>query len=119
MSVWQYRAVRMLRAMNGFFRQSGSEPHDGATPTDPGSGQIRQAGYRIRIEGHLEDRWANDNEGLTVMLEETGNTLLIVPVIDQAALHGLLRRLRDLGMRLISINPVGADLQSKTSKEES
>lgn len=53
------------------------------------------------------------------MLEETGNTLLIVPVIDQAALHGLLRRLRDLGTRLISINPVGADPQAKTSKEES
>jgi hypothetical protein len=60
--------------------------------------------YEIRLKGHLDDRWADWFEGLTITLEEDGNTLLICPVIDQAALHGLLKRVRDLGMPLLSVN---------------
>jgi hypothetical protein len=62
--------------------------------------------YVIRIKGHLDDRWANWFEGLTITLEEDGNTLLTGPVIDQAALHGLLKKVRDLGMILVSVSPI-------------
>ena len=57
----------------------------------------------IRIKGHLVDRWVDWFEGLTITLEEDGVTLLTGPVVDQAALHGLLRKVRDLGMPLISV----------------
>lgn len=62
--------------------------------------------YEIRVKGHLADRWAGWFEGLTITLEEDGVTLLTGPVIDQAALHGLLRKMRDLGMLLLSVNRV-------------
>jgi hypothetical protein len=65
--------------------------------------------YEIRIKGHLDDRWVAWVEGLTLTLEENGNTLLAGPVTDQAALHGLLRKVRDLGMPLISVNRVKPD----------
>ena len=60
--------------------------------------------YEIRIKGHLDNRWADWFEGLTITLEEDGNTLLAGLVIDQAALHGLLKKVRDLGMPLVSVN---------------
>jgi hypothetical protein len=60
--------------------------------------------YEIRLKGHLNNRWTGWFEGLTITLEEDGNTLLSGPVIDQAALHGLLKKVRDLGMPLVSIN---------------
>jgi len=59
--------------------------------------------YEIRIKGHLDDRRAVSFEGLTLTREGSGNTLLVGPVVDQAALHGLLRKVRDLGMPLISV----------------
>ena len=59
--------------------------------------------YEICIEGHLNDRWADWFEGLTLIREDSGATLLTGPVVDQAALHGLLRKVRDLGMPLISV----------------
>ena len=59
--------------------------------------------YEIRIQGHLGDRWAASFGGLTFTLEENGVTLIVGPVRDQAALHGLLRKVRDLGMPLISV----------------
>ena len=62
--------------------------------------------YEIRIKGHLDKRWAAWFEGMTITLEEDGDTLLTGPVIDQAALHGLLKKVRDLGMPLISVSPV-------------
>ena len=62
--------------------------------------------YEIRLKGHLDDRWADWFEGLTITLEDNGDTLLTGPVIDQAALHGLLRKVRDLGMPLLSVNCV-------------
>jgi hypothetical protein len=59
--------------------------------------------YEIRLKGHLNDRWADRFEGLTITLEDNGDTLLTGPVVDQAALHGLLKRVRDLGLPLISV----------------
>jgi hypothetical protein len=58
--------------------------------------------YQIRIKGHLGPRWADWFGGVTIALEDDGDTLLTCPVEDQAALHGLLRKVRDLGMPLIS-----------------
>ena len=57
--------------------------------------------YQIRVKGHLGPRWADWFGSMTITLEE-GDTLLTGPVVDQAALHGLLRKVRDLGMPLIS-----------------
>jgi hypothetical protein len=62
--------------------------------------------YQIRIKGHLGRQWTNWFEGLTITLEEDGDTLMSGPVVDQAALHGLLKKVRDLGMTLLSVNPV-------------
>ncbi|MBN1259379.1 MAG: hypothetical protein JXB35_01760 [Anaerolineae bacterium] len=60
--------------------------------------------YQIRLAGHLSRTLTNRFEGLTITLEENGDTLLTGPVIDQAALHGLLRTVRDLGIPLVSVN---------------
>ena len=59
--------------------------------------------YEIRIQGHLPEQWADWFEGLTLTLEENGHTLLSGPVADQAALHGLLKKVRDLAMPLLSV----------------
>jgi hypothetical protein len=59
--------------------------------------------YRIRIKGHLGPQWRDWFGGLTVTLEDNGETLLTGPVADQAALHGLLRKVRDLGIPLVSV----------------
>ena len=62
--------------------------------------------YEIRIKGHLSSQWTDWFEGLTITLEENGDTLLIGPVTDQAALYGLLKKVRDLGMPLVSVSPL-------------
>jgi len=62
--------------------------------------------YEIKVEGHLSHQWTDWFGGLTVTLEDNGNTLLTGPVLDQAALYGLLKKVRDLGMLLVSVNPV-------------
>ena len=62
--------------------------------------------YEIRIKGHLGARWSDRFGGLTITLEDSGDTLLTGSVVDQAALHGLLRKVRDLGLPLLSVNRV-------------
>jgi hypothetical protein len=59
--------------------------------------------YQIKIKGHLDSQWTDWFEGMTITLEDNGDTLLTGPVVDQAALHGLLKKVRDLGMPLISV----------------
>lgn len=65
--------------------------------------------YQIRLEGHLDFEWTEWFGGLALALEENGDTLLTGPVTDQAALHGLLKKVRDLGIPLISVNRVKRD----------
>ena len=62
--------------------------------------------YEIRLKGYLDERWADRLGDVVITLEENGNTLLTCLVIDQAVLHGLLKRVRDLGMPLLSVNSV-------------
>jgi hypothetical protein len=62
--------------------------------------------YQIRVKSHLRSDWTDWFEGLTITLEDKGDTLLTGPVVDQAALHGLLKKIRDLGMSLVSVNRV-------------
>ena len=67
--------------------------------------------YEIRLKGHLQARWAKWFEGLTIRLEDNGDTLLTGPLVDQAALHGLLKKVRDLGLPLLSVNSVEPDAE--------
>ncbi|TMC16545.1 MAG: hypothetical protein E6J36_21370 [Chloroflexi bacterium] len=67
--------------------------------SDPGQPLV----YQIRIKGHLGREWTDWFGGLTITLEDNGETLLIGPVIDQAALHGVLKKVRDVGMPLLSV----------------
>jgi hypothetical protein len=67
--------------------------------SDPGQPPV----YQIRIKGHLGREWADWFEGLTLTLEDNGETLLTGAVVDQAALHGLLKKVRDVGMPLLSV----------------
>ena len=66
---------------------------------DPGQPLV----YQIRIKGHLGRQWADWFGGLTITLQDNGETLLTGPVVDQAALYGLLRKVRDVGMPLLSV----------------
>ena len=70
--------------------------------TDPGEPMV----YQIRIKGHLGSQWTDWFGGMALALEDSGNTLLTGPVVDQAALYGLLKKVRDLGMPLVLVNRV-------------
>jgi len=78
--------------------------------------------YQIRVKGHLGRQWTNWFEGLTITLADNGETLLTGPVIDQAALFGLLRKVRDLGLPLLSVNRLkpgradGADVDPNSTQ---
>jgi hypothetical protein len=73
---------------------------------NPKSGPSQPMIYQIRIKGHLGSQWTDWFEGLTITQEENGETLLAGPVVDDAALHGLLKKVRDLGMPLLSVHRV-------------
>ncbi len=62
--------------------------------------------YEIRLKGQLNARWADWFDGMTITLDNNGDTLLSGPVVDQAALHGLLKKVRDVGLTLLSVNSV-------------
>ncbi len=79
--------------------------HPPHTTTEPDRPTI----YHIRVKGHLEARWERWFEPLAIAPQPDGDTLLIGPVADQAALHGLLKRIRDLGLPLISIERIEPD----------
>jgi hypothetical protein len=70
----------------------------------PNTGSGEPEVYEIRIKGHLSCQWTDWFDGLTITLEDTGETLLTGPVVDQAALHSVLKKVRDLGMPLVSVN---------------
>lgn len=84
---------------------------------NPKSGPGQPTIYQIRIKGHLGSQWTDWFEGLTITLEESGDTLLTGPVVDDAALHGLLKKVRDLGMPLLSVHRVEPD-QADVSDNE-
>jgi hypothetical protein len=65
--------------------------------------------YQIRLQGHLDRRWTEWFGDVTITLEDDGETLLTCPVVDQAALYGLLRKVRDLGLPLISVTRAQTD----------
>lgn len=65
--------------------------------------------YEIRFRGHLGAHWAARNDGMEIALDDDGITRLTGPVTDQAALYGLLRSIRDLGVTLLSVNPIELD----------
>ena len=81
--------------------------------SDPGQPIV----YQIRVKGHLGSQWSDWFEGLTITREEDGATLLTGPVVDDAALHGLLKKVRDLGMPLLSVNRVQSQ-QEKIPAEQ-
>jgi hypothetical protein len=80
------------------------------TTTDPD----KPTTYQLRIQGHLSRQWTDWFGGLSITLEDDGDTLLTGPVVDQAALYGLLKKVRDLGMPLLSVNRVEPDRASKS-----
>jgi hypothetical protein len=72
------------------------------TKTDPDEPLV----YQIRIKGHLSRHWSDWFGGLTITALDDGETLLTGAVVDQAALHGLLKQVRDIGLPLVSVSPV-------------
>ena len=89
-------------------------PNEQNLGNDPDAPKI----FQIRIQGHLGRQWAGWFDGLTIALEEDGNTLLSGPVIDQSALHGILKKIRDLGMPLLSVNSVEPGSQDTSDNKQ-
>jgi hypothetical protein len=74
--------------------------------------------YSIRIKGHLDGRWAGWFGGMTIAVEDNGDSIITGPIVDQAALHGMLKKVRDLGMPLLSVNRIGDDNSLVQGKEK-
>ena len=87
----------------------GDQSSQNASGAAANEDQLAPLLYDIRVDGHLDARWASRFAGLQLTNEDGGTTLLHGPVVDQAALHGLLQRLRDMGLPLRSIAQVDAD----------
>jgi hypothetical protein len=82
--------------------------------SDVPAGHDQSSGrYEIRVKGHLEPRWSAWFDGLDLTREDDGTTVIHGPVADQAALHGLLRKLNDIGLPLVSLTPVDPDERPK------
>jgi hypothetical protein len=90
--------------MSGHKRYKGMS-HEHNPTIEPSQIQV----YQIRIKGHLGADWTGWFDGLAITLQDNGETLLTGPVVDQAALHGLLRKVRDLGMVLLSVMCMQSD----------
>ncbi len=73
----------------------------------------RELVYQLRVKGHLDPRWSDGFDGLIITLEDNGDSLLTGPVADQAALYGLLKKLRDLGLPLLAVNRLTPDQESE------
>ena len=84
-----------------------SEPPLPLSRTSPAGDNDTDSVFEIRLQGHMDDRWAEWFHGMTIIRDPEGTTRLSGPVADQAALQGLLRRIADLGMTLLSVNAVG------------
>jgi hypothetical protein len=74
--------------------------------------------YEIRVQGHLAERWAAWFDGMTLTRQADGSTLLDGSVVDQSALHGLLRKVEDLGLPLLSVTPTPAVLPSTPTDDD-
>ena len=85
-------------------------PNEQKSDNDPDETKV----FQIRIQGHLSQQWQDWFEGLTITLEEDGNTFLSGHVVDQSALHGILKKIRNLGMPLLSVNSIDSDRAIKT-----
>ena len=79
-------------------------------PREPVGDRAGLGRYEIRLKGHLDTRWAAWFDGMTLHLEPDGSTLLTGPVVDQAALHGLLQKVRDLGQPLLAVTRIDDDM---------
>ena len=79
-----------------------SRPPAGAEPAEP-------ARYELRVQGVLDARWSAWFEGLQLSSDQAGQTIIAGPVTDQAALHGLLTKIRDLGLELLEVRRIGPD----------
>jgi len=79
------------------------------TNSQPGDDDAPAPRYEIRVRGHLGSRWVSWFDGMNLTAEDDGTTVIQGPVVDQAALHGLLQSLRDLGITLLSLIPLTAD----------
>jgi hypothetical protein len=89
----------------------------------PGQTRLgKQEHYEIRLRGHVDEHWSEWFDNLAITHDEDDNTILAGPVADQSALHGLLKKVHDLGLRLISVTEVEANSsnqgQSSTGKGE-
>lgn len=84
-----------------------------ANKHNPKTDPDRPMAYQIRIKGHLDCQWTDWFEGLTITLEDNGETLLTGPVADQSALHGILKKTRDLGLPLLSVLSIEPDQTQK------
>jgi hypothetical protein len=86
--------------------------------SDTSAGHARGAGrYEIRLKGRLSSRWAARFDGMTLSHDGDGTTVLHGPVVDQAALHGLLARVRDLGLPLLSVTQAEPDQPTGPTSE--